>query len=210
MELIKITDQRLKIMLTSSDMTQFALDPTTIENCDAQTTAAFRLFWGEICRQYGLEIDDSHLSVQYFPSRGGGCEMFVSSLQNTTAGEDKERRKRSSGAGSAILPVGKPLSGSFLRETAYRFDGLQALLAACNRLKSIGYIGESAAYRDGSSVYYLLLKLLSPSPFTLPDEFAFLCEYGRPENASSLRLYFREHGSMIRSPDAVDVLAELR
>ena len=208
MELIKITDQRLKIMLTPSDMTQFALDPITIENCNAQTTTAFRSFWGEICRQYGLDFDDSHLSVQYFPSRGGGCEMFVSSMSN--ASEDKDRRKRSPGAGNAILPMSKPLSGSFLRETAYRFDGLQSLLAACNRLKSIGYIGESAAYRDGSSVYYLLLKLLSPSPFTLPDEFAFLCEYGRPENAASLRLYFREHGSMIRSPDAVDVLAELR
>ena len=43
MELIKITDQRLKIMLTPSDMTQFALDPITIENCNAQTTTAFRL-----------------------------------------------------------------------------------------------------------------------------------------------------------------------
>ena len=210
MELIKITDQRLKIMLTSSDMTQFALDPSSIENCDAQTTAAFRLFWGEVCRQYGLDFDDSHLSVQYFPSRGGGCEMFVSSMQNVAAGEDKERRRRASGGGNAVLPIGKTLSGNFMRETAYRFETLQALLAACHRLKSIGYIGESDAFRDGASAYYLLLKLLSPSPFTLPDEFAFLCEYGRPENASALRLYFREHGSMIRSPDAVDVLAKLR
>ena len=209
MELIKITDQRLKIMLTSSDMTHFSLDLSTIEGCDAQTTAAFRLFWGEVRRQYSLDFDDSHLSVQYFPSREGGCEMFVSGMQNTAAGDDKDRRKRSSGVGSAILPIGKTLPGNFLRETAYRFENLQALLAACHRLKSIGYIGESDAYRDGSSVYYLLLKLLSPSPFTLPDEFAFLCEYGRPENPSALRLYFREHGSMIRSPDAVDVLAGL-
>ncbi len=205
MELIKITDQKLKIMLTSSDMTQFELDPNAIENCDAQTSNAFRTFWSEIRRQYGLDFDDSHLSVQYFPSRGGGCEMFVSGN-----GEDKDRKKRASGLGSAILPIGKPLTGNFLRETAYRFESLPNLLAACHRLKSIGYIGESAAYRDGASVYYLLLKLLSASPFTLPEEFAFLCEYGHPENASALRLYFREHGSVIRSPDAVDVLAELR
>ncbi len=205
MELIKITDQKLKIMLTSSDMTQFELDPNTIENCDAQTSIAFRSFWSEIRRQYGLDFDDSHLSVQYFPSRGGGCEMFVSGN-----GEDKDRKKRAAGLGSAILPIGKPLTGNFLRETAYRFESLPNLLAACHRLKSIGYIGESDAYLDGSSVYYLLLKLLSTSPFTLPEEFAFLCEYGQPENASALRLYFREHGSVIRSPDAVDVLAELR
>ena len=210
MELIKITDQRLKIMLTPSDMTQFELDPTSIENCNAQTTHAFRSFWGTVRQRYGLDFDDSHLSVQYFPSRGGGCEMFISSMQNQYAGDDKDRRRRTAGLGNGILPITKPLSGNFLRESAYRFENLSNLLAACHRLKSIGYIGESAAYRDGTSVYYLLLKLLSPSPFTLPDEFAFLCEYGRPENASALRLYFREHGFIIRSPDAVDVLAELR
>ena len=149
MELIKITDQRLKLMLTSSDMTQYALDPLSIESCDAQTTSTFRSFWGAVRRQYGLDFDDSHLSVQYFPSRGGGCEMFISSMQNS-GGEEKERRRRSSGGGNAILPIGKALSGNFLREAAYRFENLSALLSACHRLKSIGYIGESAVYRDGS------------------------------------------------------------
>lgn len=210
MELIKITDQKLKIMLTPSDMTQFELDPNTIENFDTRAHDVFRSLLGEIRRQYGLEFDGDHLSVQYFPSRGGGCEMFVSSMQSPTAGEDKDRKKRTSGFGNAILPVGKPITGNFLRETAYRFENLSNLLAACHRLKSIGYIGESAAYRDSASVYYLLLKMLSASPFTLPEEFVFLCEYGRPENPAALRLYFREHGSVIRSPDAVEVLAELR
>ena len=210
MELIKITDQKLKIMLTPSDMTQFELDPNTIEDPDAHAHDAFRSLLGEIRRQYGLEFDGDRLSVQYFPSRGGGCEMFVSSMQSQATGEDKDRKKRASGFGNAILPIGKPLTGNFLRETAYRFESLSHLLAACHRLKSIGYIGESSAYRDSTSVYYLLLKMLSTSPFTLPEELVFLCEYGRPENPAALRLYFREHGSVIRSPDAVEVLAELR
>ena len=209
MELIKITDQKLKIMLTPSDMTHYELDPKIIESLNAHTSSAFRSFWSEIRRQYNLDFDDSHLSVQYFPSRGGGCEMFVCSMQSPSTDDSKDRKKRGSTIGSTILPVDKTRSGHFLRETAYRFDSLAHLLAACHRLKSIGYIGESAAYRDGSSAYYLLLKLLSASPFSLPEEFSFLCEYGRPENAYSLRLYFREHGSVIRSPDAVDILAEL-
>ena len=209
MELIKITDQKLKIMLTPSDMTQYELEPKIIEAFNAQTSSAFRAFWNEVRRQYHLDFDDSHLSVQYFPSRGGGCEMFVCSMQSP-ASDDKERKKRGTLTGNAILPVEKTKSGRFLRETAYRFDSLSHLLAACHRLKSIGYIGESTAYRDGVSAYYLLLKLLSASPFSLPEEISFLSEYGRPENAHVLRLYFREHGSVIRSPDAVDVLAELR
>ena len=211
MELIRITDQKLKIMLTPSDMTQLDLTPDAIDACDEGLPDTFRWLLREIRRQYGFEFDDQHLSVQYFPSREGGCEMFVSSMQSTpAAGEDKERKKRAASPGSAILPIGKSPAGSFLREAAYRFENLSNLLAACHRLRGIGYIGESAAYRDGGSVYYLLLKMLSASPFSLPDEFAFLCEYGKIENASALRLYFREHGSVICPRDAVEILADLR
>lgn len=210
MELIRITDQNLKIMLTPSDMTQFELTPEAIDHADAYLPDAFRLLLWEIRRQYGFEFDDKHLTVQYFPSKEGGCEMFVSSMQSTPTGEERERKRRGAGSGNAILPIGKSLAGSFLRETAYRFENLSSLLAACHRLRGIGYIGESSAYRDGGTIYYLLLKMLSASPFSLPDEFAFLCEYGRPENASALRLYFREHGSVICPRDAVEILADLR
>ena len=210
MELIRITDQKLKIMLTPSDMTEMAINPDAIDNCDASVPDTFRRLLWEIRRQYGLEFDERHLSVQYFPSREGGCEMFVSGTPPTDSGEERDKRKRSAGTGSAILPIGKALAGNFLRETAYRFENLSNLLAACHRLRGIGYIGESAAYRDGGTIYYLLLKMLTASPFSLPDEFAFLCEYGRIENASALRLYFREHGSVICPRDAVEILAGLK
>jgi hypothetical protein len=106
--------------------------------------------------------------------------------------------------------VKKNGSSGFIRETAYRFDSISGLLAACHRLHSIHYAGESDAYRDCNAFYYLLLKTPSPSPFTLPDELQFLSECGSPANASHLRLYFREHGSVIRTLDAVPLLAALR
>ena len=206
MELIKITDQKLKIMLTPSDMTHFALDSQAIEACNLHTPEVLRGLLTEIRQRYGLDFDDSHLSVQYFPSREGGCEMFVCGIRPQ---EDKERKKQNASVGNAILPIKKQYSSGFFRETAYRFSRLDDLLAACHRLRGIGYIGESDAYRDSRTAYYLLLKMASVSPFTLPEELNFLCEYGSPENASALRLYFREHGTLIRPHDAVEVLAHL-
>ena len=105
---------------------------------------------------------------------------------------------------------GKIPNSGFSRDGAYRFDSLDGLLRVCERLLGIRYIGESDAFRDDRGFYYLLFQTLSPSPFTLPEELSFLTEYGRTENAAMLRIYFREHGSLICKGNAVELLGALR
>ena len=207
MELIRISDQKLKIMLTPSDMTQYELNADSIGADNGQMHRAFRLLLEEVRRQIGVAFDDRRISVQFFPSREGGCEMFVSSM---LPGGGEERKRLPVRAGSALAVAGGKGSGGFRREGAYRFDALQTLLCACHRLQGIGYIGESAAYRDEHNAYYLLLRTRAASPFTVPEERAFLTEYGRMENPAMLRLYFREHGVLLCAPDAVDRLGVLK
>lgn len=210
MELIKINDQKLKIMLTPSDMTQYDLNAERIGEDSEQMHRAFRLLLEEVRRKIGFDFDDRRISVQYFPSREGGCEMFISSILPRASGGEERKKLPAAHTGNALaVRNGRQSSGSFQRDGAYRFDTLGDLLRVCNRLQSIGYIGESAAYRDDRNCYYLLFRTLSSSPFTIPEELAFLVEYGKIENAAMLRLYFREHGSLICAPDAVEKLAEL-
>ena len=208
MELIRINERKIKIMLTPSDMTQFELKADRIGEDSEEAHRAFRHLLDEVRRQTDLELDDRRIAVQYFPSREGGCEMFVSSSQPICAGKEKKKEKEKLPALPACREE-KTISG-FRRDGAYRFDSLDALLRVCERLRGVGYIGESEAYKDEQNRYFLLLRFLSPSPFALPDSLAFVNEYGRLENASQLRLYFREHARLIRSPDAVETLAGLR
>lgn len=209
MELIRISDQKLKIMLTPADMTQFQINTETLEDDSEQMHRAFRLLLREVRQRIDFDVEDKQLSVQYFPSREGGCEMFVSC--GTPCGQEQHAEKhRLPVPRAGTLPVrAKPLSGSFRREGAYRFETLDRLLSVCKRLRAIGYIGESAAYRDESHRYYLLLTTLSSTPFTVPEELGFLVEYGEIENASVIRVYIREHGTPICAPDAVERLARL-
>ncbi len=204
MELIRINERKIKIMLTPSDMTQFDLHTDCMEEDSAEVRRAFRHLLDEVRRQTDLDLDDRRIAVQYFPSREGGCEMFVSSIQPICAGKEKKK--------APALPVGREANAisGFRRDGAYRFDSLDALLRACARLRNIGYAGESAAYRDEQKRYFLLLRYISPFPFALPDNLAFLCEYGKIENAELLRIYFREHADIIRAPDAVETLAGMR
>ena len=209
MELIKINDQKLKIMLTPSDMMQYNLNADCIGKDSEQMHKSFRLLLEEIHRQTGFDFDDRKVSVQFFPSREGGCEMFVSSIFQGAAGE-KRKELPAARSGNALTVRASKGNGSFQRDGAYRFDTMDVLLRVCHRLRGIGYIGESAAYRDERNFYYLLFRTRSSSPFTVPEELGFLAEYGKTENAAMLRLYFREHGDLICAPDAVERLGVLK
>ena len=83
------------------------------------------------------------------------------------------------------------------------------MLQACRRLKGAGYAGESAAYRDERGAYFLLFSVLSASPFSMPEQWGFIAEYGAVENAAHLRIYILEHGHVICPHDAVECLATL-
>ena len=210
MELIKISNSKLKIMLTPSDMSHFALNVESFGTDGKKTHHAVRLLLDELRDQIGFDADDQHLSVQFFPSREGGCEMFISNLyeyepcKDTDGGSMKASNKE-----APLLGLQKRQNECFLRDFAYRFDSLDHLLMVCRRLLAIGYICESSAFRDHTSRYYLLLSALSASPFSIPDEIGFIVEYGSIENPSAAKLYLCEHGKPICEREAILKLATL-
>ncbi len=211
MELIRISERKLKIMLTPTDMCHFELNQDCFGEDSTKMHRAFRLLLDEVRRRTDFKGDESHLSIQYFPSREGGCEMFISQLnqaEDSTAAPIRNSLLPSKNS-SAPLPIRGQI-GSFRRDCAFRFTELGHLLLACNRLIDISSVQESHAYRDETSDYFLFLTVLSASPFSLPKELDFLVEYGRVENAALLRLYIQEHATLISSPDAISTLGSLR
>ncbi len=207
MELIRISECKLKIMLTPTDMCQFELDGDSFGEDSLQMHRSFRLLLEEIHRRTGFDADDRHISVQYFPSREGGCEMFISNLE-------KERGTPAAALSSPahertlqLRPAKR--SGGFRKDCAYSFSELPPLLSVCKRLLQIDFACESAAWRGEEGNYFLLLTVPSSAPFCTPEELDFIVEYGTVENAAHLRLYIREHATLICSSNAVFELARL-
>ena len=208
MELIRISNRKVKIMLTPTDMSHFALDADDLDGCNHQEMQqAFRSLLAEVRRRTDFDADERCLSVQYFPSREGGCEMFISNLRMEDPPTVPALNALQAAQKTALQP--SPQGGGFHRDCAYRFELLTDLLRACERLARIGYVPESAAYRDERGIYFLFLSVTASSPFSIPQELEFLVEYGSIENASVLRLYIREHATLIASPDAVLKLGKL-
>ena len=203
MELIRISDRKLKIMLTATDMSHFEMDAERLGEDSEQMRRSFRLLMREVRRKISFDLDDRRISVQYFPSREGGCEMFVSSLPQN---DDKKRSVAPIPAsGSPAKPLG---TQRFHRESAYRMQEMNDLLRACDRLRAARFGGDSRAYRDDRGGYLLLVGVVSSSPFHLPEEVAFLSEYGELCNLTQMKIYIREHASLI-SEHAMEDLASL-
>ncbi len=201
MELIRISDRKLKIMLTPTDMHHFDLHPDTFGEDTTGMHRSFRRLLEEVRKQTDFEADEHRISVQYFPSREGGCEMFIS-----RANENANEASPPMQAAASRKPV---LRNRFHRECAYRFASLASLLSVCKRLTDIGYIGSNSAFCDDRDRYYLILNILAESPFATPEELHFLGEYGSIENTTLLRVYLGEHGSVICPENAICRLAGL-
>ena len=215
MELIRIGDSKLKITLTSDDMTQYDLDCDTMDYDNTETRKAFRDILDRAKHATGFDAAGDRVFVQLYPSKKGGCEMYVTKLGLVCAERrEGERTTRTSAARvthtnhptTAVSPQSE--SGEEReRLGAYRFEGLEPLLSVCRQLVARGYAAHSSAYRDEKARYYLLLCERAGAFGTPVGEYAFITEFGTPENARTVRLYISEHGSVICEGNAVATLS---
>lgn len=148
MEMIKISQFELKVMMSPEDMRKYELDGDEEDTLSRRT--ALRSILREARYQTGFSSCGERLLVRMFPSRDGGCEMFVTKL-SAKSGTDSEKR---------VLSSPSPLpEGVFI----YNFPELGNLISACRRLFEAGYRADSAAYRDnGRRAWYLVIGIKSP------------------------------------------------
>ncbi len=197
MEVIRINEGRMKIMLTATDMCRYALDPGSLGEGDPETHKAFRRLLEEVHQRTGFDAEEPGVTVQFFPSREGGCEMFISRL--TGEGASSPRR---------LLPPREPGGrNAYRRECAYRIPCLDDLMALCQRLRGLSSVDRSALLADQQGCYYLRLSCLTPSPFSLPEELQFLSEYGCFEDPARLEVYITEHGRVLCPEHAIERLS---
>ncbi len=214
MELIRIGDSKLKITMTLDDMTQYDLDCDTMDYDNSETRKAFWAILDRAKLACGFDATGDRVFVQLYPSKKGGCEMYVTKLPLLCADRREGERTRSplprSSHASQTTTVPNPHTGdSEERERlgAYRFEGLEALIRVCRQLSAHGYDAQSSAYRDEKGRFYLLLRERAGAFGTPVAEYAFITEFGTPENARTIRLYISEHGSPICEGNAVTTLA---
>ncbi len=196
MELIIIGDSRLKVILTAEEVRRFALDLGESELDSPGAKAALRELFDEIRRQSGFDAASDRVLVQLYPSKGGGCEIFLTKL-------GKPSRART-------LPdrMGELSAPPELRPVLFCFEGLRELLAVCRQLYRIGYALLSTVYVADDGRYYLVLQEKSKSG-TRVGALSFVEEFGERRGGALSLSYIKEHGRCLAAGDAVARLASL-
>lgn len=195
MELIKISQTKLKIMLTVEDMKHFDLDGNKIGDVSSRT--AFRNILKEAREMCGFDASGERVFVQCYPEKNGGCEMFVTKLTETP------RDKLPSGS-TGDVPMGKFYHTELTERydsgyIIYSFSDIKYLLMTCKRLKAARYDGESRAYRIIDKCRYYLV---------LTGETYYAAENNGIRCSPAFYYVILEHGELICT-DAVMRLGEL-
>ncbi len=179
MELIIISESKLKIMLSADEVRKYDLESGGRTNISDR--AAFRNILKEARDRCGFDAVGERVFVQYYPERSGGCEMFVTKL-----GEKRSTRSRE-----------EPEKGSGY--IIYSYNKLSGLLETCRRLRIADYRGESSVWHDSLCGKYYL---------TLESDVMFASECGGVTCRSEYYYIMKEHYRLL-CENAVEKLSPL-
>ena len=193
MELILINEKKLKIMLSPEDMLEYEIDCESVDYDKTETRRAFWSILDEAKHRTGFDAASERVYIQLYPSREGGCEMYVTKVGMLPSGAKSGKR--------GMLRVAAE------RTLAYRFDELSLLLSVCRQLQRTGFSAQSEAFCDERGSYYLYI--FGIRGFSLPESLAFISEFGASEEPEALRSYLAEYGKSVCADDAIKILGAL-
>ena len=191
MEMIRISDSKIKVILLPGDMDRYVAESD--DDGSPAERGTLRAILRDLREKTGFDVTGERVLVQMFPARDGGCELFVTRL-GKLAGQKVEPK----------LPAPPDLP---LRSAVFVFEGLSPLLAVCRHLKHIGYPHLSAVYYGDDRLWYLVLQ--EQIPRDRPSPLSFAEEFGTRRRAGATLAYIKEHGTCISGSDAVAALAPL-
>lgn len=235
MELILISNTKLKIMLNESDMRKYHIGSES-DCAQTSTRKAIRSLLDRAREQIGFNTDGEEIFVQLYTSKHGGCELFVTKcpsdssvdevperVKNPILSEDGAREKKP--RRQAIIPElpvntteqisvsGKheykmPVTREERRSRiAFSFTNISDLLEVCKILYTSNISTESRAFADEDGNFYLLLLGTGMSAYSRLDRLTFVLEYGKRENPDCLLSYVSEHGKTICENNAIETLS---
>jgi len=174
-------------MLTADDVRRYALT-TDAALSDVPDKSAFRAILTDVRGMCGFDATEDKVYIQMYPSKEGGCELFVTRMGLLTVQDAR-----------TFLPVRHRAEPA-----AFLFERIDDLLSVCRILHVRRYRGKSAAWRDEQGRLWLFL---ADGAERVP--FDFIGEYARRRPAADILPFLPEHGVAICREKAVETLSAI-
>lgn len=191
MDILKISDNSLKVMLSAEDMNSYCLSSDILENNKEYSVVILKEIIRYAGRKCGFITDTSKLFVQLYSSSKGDCEIFASRIDGSGVSFPDYKSSIKEYTFEQVVRN----RGIFI----YSFDGIIPITQVCNRLRTANYSSASSAYKElYGKTYYLILEERSPIP---GEHGGHLCN-------KNISYYINEHCTLI-CDHAVEVLGSL-
>ncbi len=196
MDVLKISETKIKIMLNASDVKAYGLDPDITDYNDKDTRNKVWKILDYVKKHHGFDPESAKLLIQFYPSKDGCAELFVTKLINILP---KNERAISKSDGVTMLEA---------KRRIYKFSELSDLIKASKILKERDCIGESELFYAEDDGYYLEIAERGSLRFGNICEFAILSEFSDyvPREKHP---YIIEHFKKLTSGNAVELLSKL-
>ena len=204
MEYILINESKLKVMLDLCELEERHLEATSLDYVDAEAKRLFGDILSYAKDELGFDTSGYRVLLQLYPSKDGGCELFITKLSilDNTAHESEIEPSSSDG-------VHEPR-----HERTYSFKRLEYLISVCKRLYDSGISASGSVYVDSEGTWFLTLcfddeiydRLFDLLPIC---ELSFICEYGQMHDSYALSLYLCEHARLVCKNDAIAIFSKL-
>lgn len=172
MELVKISDGKLKIALSDGELLGYGLTVERFDYSNVETKKALWQMLDEAKKKVGFDASDASLYVELYPSRLGGCEIFVTKLKRP------------------------PMPPREAMKCAFSFEEAEAMIAACGALSVAGYRKPSELYiEDGR--FYLVLEIEDGESVGLFD---LVSEFGCREDSDKTARIVRKGRLLSKEP----------
>ena len=203
MELILISESKLKIMLTADDMESNGISEELLTYGEKDVRKIFEGILEQAKQKTGFDSSTGRLVIQVYPSKDGGCEVYFIR---------KPEGEKYTGAKEKT-----PVQRKKKEYCVYLFDGISDAVAVCTLLKKCGYTNESALYTDkrknGERRYYLVLQEEIPANDRSRKRKSIAksdlaAEYGTRFGGKEAMLYIAEHTEPLLTSNAVEAVGK--
>ncbi len=204
MELILISDSKLKIMLTADDMADYSISNEYMSYESKDTRKMFGRILEEARQKTGFDSSNERLFIQVYPSKNGGCEVYVTTFEEGEMPQKKNEKKNNA-------PKKKK------EYCVYTFDNIEDVTQLCKILRKSGYKFESSLHYENGSLkkkrYFLVLQeeVLQNNQYRKRknvNKSDLANEYGKRIECKDILFYIGEHTEKIIKENAVNVLSK--
>lgn len=161
MELLVISENKLKVILSRADMDAYSITCDSIDYDNTETRKAFWCILDEAKHKTGFDAASDRVYVQVYPSKGGGCEMYVTKMSKRTSqahekqGDEADRR----------INIRK--QSGYFEKSLCRFENAEDMIAACRTLCEMGFEADSSLYCSEDGAYFLRTERSGAEPPSL-------------------------------------------